>query len=93
MSGEGGIRGLIQDQGYMLWNNRKSTGRALKKTKLRGIVNSFFSLYEQGRTQDFSKREVTFVKGEGVAIHCLISKICELGACFLYFYVLAQNGE
>ena len=26
----------------------------------------------------------------GVTIHCLITKICELGACFLYFfYVLA----
>ena len=28
-----------------------------------------------------------------MTIHCLITKICELGACFLYFsYVLAQNG-
>ena len=26
-------------------------------------------------------------------LHCLITKICELGACFLYFsYMLAQNG-
>ena len=34
---------------------------------------------------DFCKR--------GVTIHCLITKICELGACFLYFsYMLAQNG-
>ena len=36
---------------------------------------------------DFCKR------GGGVTIHCLITKNCELGACFLYFsYVLAQNG-
>ena len=28
-----------------------------------------------------------------MTIHCLITKICELGACLLYFsYVLAQNG-
>ena len=34
-----------------------------------------------------------FCKGGGATIHCLITKICELGACFLYFsYVLAQNG-
>ena len=34
-----------------------------------------------------------FFKGRGVTIHCLITKICELGAGFLYFpYVLAQNG-
>ena len=44
----------------------------------------------QGWIQVFSKR-VTFVKGG--TINCLITKICELGACFLYFsYVLAQNG-
>ena len=30
--------------------------------------------------------------GEGVTIHCLITKICELGACVLHLsYVLAQN--
>ena len=39
-----------------------------------------------------------FCKGRGggrgaVTIHCLINKLCELGACFLYIsYVLAQNG-
>ena len=28
-----------------------------------------------------------------MTIHCLMTKICELEACFLYFsYVLAQNG-
>ena len=41
----------------------------------------------------FFKGGVAFVKG-GVTIYCLITKICELGACFLYFYyVLAQNGR
>ena len=45
---------------------------------------------------EYMYRGVTFVKrggGGGVTIHCLIIKICEMGACFLYFsYVLAQNG-
>ena len=37
----------------------------------------------QGWIQDFSK---------GVTNHCLLTKMCKLGACFLYFsYVLAQN--
>ena len=42
------------------------------------------------------QRGLTCVKGGGgkVTIHCLNNKICELGACFLYFsYVLAQKGE
>ena len=44
----------------------------------------------QGRIQYFSKG-VTFVRGGGD--YCLITKTCELEACFLYFsYVLAQNG-
>ena len=44
----------------------------------------------QGRLQDFSKGD-DFCKG-GVTIHCLITKICELGAFFLYFpFVLVQN--
>ena len=47
---------------------------------------------DRQRIQDFSKG-VTFVKGGGVTIHCLITKIRELGACFLYFsYMLSQNG-
>ena len=45
----------------------------------------------QGRIPDFSKGG-DFCKG-GVTINCPITKICELKACFLYFfYVLAQNG-
>ena len=45
----------------------------------------------QGRIQDFSKGD-DFCKG-GVTIHCLITKICELGSRFLYFsYLLGQNG-
>ena len=36
----------------------------------------------RGQTQDFSVG-VTFVMG--VTIHCRITKICELGACILYF--------
>ena len=42
---------------------------------------------------NFSKRGGDFSKGR-VTIHCLVTKISELGACFIYFsYVLAQNGE
>ena len=33
-----------------------------------------------------------FCKGEGETFQCVITKICELCACFLYFsYVLTQN--
>ena len=28
---------------------------------------------------------VNLVKGEGVANHCLITKVCELGDCFYIF--------
>ena len=36
---------------------------------------------------------VTFVKGGGVTIHCLITKICGLGAWFLYCsYVIGSKG-
>ena len=42
-------------------------------------------IFQRGGGGDFCKR--------GMTIHCLITKICELGACFLYFsYMLAQNG-
>ena len=58
-----------------------------------GVLLHFSSRSLQGQIQDFSK-EVDFCKGGGVTIRCLITKICELGACFLYFsYVLAQNRE
>ena len=44
----------------------------------------------QWRIQDFSKGG-DFCK-RGVTIHCPITKICDLGAFFLYFsFVLAQN--
>ena len=47
----------------------------------------------QWRIQDFSKGGGGDFCKRGVIIHCLITKICELGACFLYFsYMLAQNG-
>ena len=42
-----------------------------------------------GRIQDFSKGS-DFCKGGGgggVTIHFLITKICELGACFLYIFI------
>ena len=49
-------------------------------------------IQDQVWSQDFSGG-VTFVKGRGVTIHHLFTKICKLGACFFYFsYVLAQNG-
>ena len=47
----------------------------------------------QWRIQDFSKGG-DFCK-RGAIIHCLITKICELGACFLYFsyiYVSSKWG-
>ena len=47
----------------------------------------------QGRIQDFSRGGGYFCKGDRETIHCLITKIRELGDCFLYFsYALAQNG-
>ena len=55
------------------------------------FTKSWFGILQQGRIRDFLN-EGDFCK-KGVTIHCLITKICELGACFLYFsYVLAQNG-
>ena len=59
------------------------------------FANSFlmkeFEWEARGGSRTFSKG-VTFVMGwgEGVTIHFLNNKICELGACFLYLsYLLA----
>ena len=44
----------------------------------------------QGRIPDFSKGG-DFCKGGGVTINCPITKICELKACFLYFFLSVSS--
>ena len=80
------------------WSNKRP-GRLLSLSFKDKFCQKIWVQYRgRGRSRIFH-RGATLVKvyvwgGGGEVDYCLITKICELAACFLYFsYVLAQNGK